>query len=220
MGVLNVTPDSFSDGGRFLEFDAAVAHGRRLAAEGADIIDVGGESTRPGADPVSVSDEIDRVVPVVRALAADGIAVSIDTSKAEVAAAAIVAGAAVVNDVTSLADPAMAPLVAAAGVGVVLMHMQGTPRTMQADPHYDDVVAEVTRFLLDRAGAAGAAGVERDRIVVDPGIGFGKNLAHNLALLGSGVEALAATRYPVAGGAARRCSARALHGSAPFAAVR
>ncbi|MFH1104977.1 MAG: dihydropteroate synthase [Actinomycetota bacterium] len=204
MGILNVTPDSFSDGGKFLAFDAALGHGLQMHADGADLVDVGGESTRPGSDPVPADEEIDRVVPVIRALAAEGVVVSVDTSKAEVAAAAVEAGAAVVNDVTAFSDPAMAALVAESGVGVVLMHMLGTPRTMQADPRYGDVVAEVSDFLVTRAAAAEAAGIDRDRIALDPGIGFGKTLAHNLDLLTGGVGRLADTGHPVVVGASRK----------------
>lgn len=204
MGVLNVTPDSFSDGGRFLAFDAAVAHGLKMAEEGADLVDVGGESTRPGAEPVETSIELERVVPVVRALAAEGVLVSVDTSKAAVAEAAIDAGAVVVNDVTSLADPEMAGLVARSGSGVVLMHMIGDPRTMQQDPHFDDVVAEVSNALMERAQWATSQGIDRERICLDPGIGFGKTLAHNLDLIASGVTKLAESGLPVLVGASRK----------------
>jgi dihydropteroate synthase len=184
VGVLNVTPDSFSDGGLHLGLEAALAHGRRLAAEGATIVDVGGESTRPGSEPVPAEVEMQRVLPVIAGLAADGIAVSVDTSKAVVAQAALAAGAVLVNDVTALrGDRAMAGVVAESGADLCLMHMLGEPRTMQDDPRYDDVVAEVERFLAERAEVAVAAGVPRDRIALDPGIGFGKTLAHNLALL-------------------------------------
>jgi dihydropteroate synthase len=184
VGVLNVTPDSFSDGGRYLGVEAALLQGRRLAAEGAAIVDVGGESTRPGSDPVSAEAELERVLPVVEGLAADGIAVSIDTSKAVVAEAALAAGAVLVNDVTALrGDRAMAEVVAGAGADLCLMHMLGEPRSMQDDPRYDDVVAEVEEFLAERAEAAVAAGIARERIALDPGIGFGKTLAHNVALL-------------------------------------
>jgi len=184
LGVVNITPDSFSDGGRFLGSEAALAQGRLLAAEGAAIVDVGGESTRPGADPVPAAVELERVLPVIAGLVAEGIAVSIDTSKAEVARAALAAGAVLVNDVTALrGDPGMAGVVAASGADVCLMHMLGEPRTMQDDPRYDDVVAEVEAFLAERADAAVAAGIPRDRIALDPGIGFGKTLAHNLALM-------------------------------------
>jgi dihydropteroate synthase len=184
LGVVNITPDSFSDGGRFLGTAEALAQGRLLAADGAAIVDVGGESTRPGAEPVTASVEIERVLPVIEGLVADGIAVSIDTSKAEVARAALAAGAVLVNDVTALrGDPGMAGVVAAAGADVCLMHMLGEPRTMQDDPRYDDVVGEVEAFLAERAEVAVAAGIARDRIALDPGIGFGKTLAHNLALM-------------------------------------
>jgi dihydropteroate synthase len=184
MGVLNVTPDSFSDGGAFDDLDSALAHGRLLAAEGAAIVDVGGESTRPGSGGISAELELARVLPVIEALAAEGIAASIDTSKAEVAGAALAAGARLVNDVTALrGDPEMASVVARSDADLCLMHMLGEPRTMQQDPRYDDVVAEVESFLAERAEAAVAAGVPRARILLDPGIGFGKTLAHNLALL-------------------------------------
>ncbi len=184
VGVLNVTPDSFSDGGEFADLESAVEHGRRLAYEGAAIVDVGGESTRPGAAPVPAELELARVLPVIEVLAADGIAVSVDTSKAEVAEAALAAGAVLVNDVTALrGDPGMTAVVAGAGADLCLMHMLGEPRTMQDDPRYDDVVAEVESFLAERAESAVAAGIPRERIALDPGIGFGKTLAHNLALL-------------------------------------
>jgi dihydropteroate synthase len=217
MGVLNVTPDSFSDGGRYPSLEAAIAHGRTMADAGADLIDVGGESTRPGAEPVTLDDELARVVPLVAALAADGLAVSIDTAKPEVAGAALAAGAVVVNDVTGLGHPEMAPLVAERSAGLVIMHMQGEPRTMQSDPHYDDVVAEVGDFLVDRAGRAEAAGVRRDRIAIDPGIGFGKTFQHNLELLRH-LQTLVATGYPVLLGASRKAFlGRILGGSVPAA---
>jgi dihydropteroate synthase len=184
VGVVNITPDSFSDGGRFLDPQDAIAHGRRLAAEGAAIVDVGGESTRPGAEPVSAAAELERVLPVIEGLVADGIAVSVDTSKAEVAREALAAGAVLVNDVTALrGDAGMAAVVAEAGADLCLMHMLGEPRTMQDDPRYDDVVGEVESFLAERAAAAVAAGIARERIALDPGIGFGKTIEHNLALL-------------------------------------
>jgi dihydropteroate synthase len=184
MGVLNVTPDSFSDGGAFLAPDRAVAHGAVLRAEGAQIVDIGGESTRPGAQPVDAGEELRRVLPVVEALAAAGATISIDTSKAEVARRALDAGAAMVNDVTALrGDADMAGVVAEAGVPVCLMHMLGEPRTMQDDPRYDDVVVDVRAFLAQRLEVAVAAGVAEDQIMLDPGIGFGKTLAHNLTLL-------------------------------------
>jgi len=184
MGVVNVTPDSFSDGGLYLDPEAAIAHGRELAEGGAEILDVGGESTRPGAEEVSVEEELRRVVPVVEGLRGLEAVVSVDTSKAPVAAAALDAGAEIVNDVTALrGDPEMAALCAERGCGVVLMHMLGTPRTMQDDPRYDDVVAEVKAFLAERLEAAVAAGIPEEGIWLDPGIGFGKTLAHNTELL-------------------------------------
>jgi dihydropteroate synthase len=217
MGVLNVTPDSFSDAGRYRSLDAAIAYGRQLIGEGADLIDVGGESTRPGADPVPADDELARVLPVVGALAADGIAVSIDTAKPEVAGAALDAGAVVVNDVTGLGNPAMLEAVAGSAAGVVIMHMQGEPRTMQDDPKYVDVVAEVRDFLVKRAQAAEAAGVAAERIAIDPGIGFGKSFDHNLALLRN-LQVLVETGYPVLLGASRKAFlGRILRGSVPAA---
>jgi dihydropteroate synthase len=184
MGIVNVTPDSFSDGGLYLNADAAIAHGLQLASEGADVLDIGGESTRPGADEVPADEELRRTEPVVRALAAAGHSVSIDTSKAEVAVAALDAGARVVNDVTAFrGDSDLAALCAERDCDVVLMHMLGTPRTMQDDPAYDDVVEDVKAFLAERVETAVAAGVAADRIWLDPGIGFGKTLEHNLELL-------------------------------------
>ena len=184
MGVVNVTPDSFSDGGLYLDPEAAVAHGRELAAAGAEILDVGGESTRPGAEPVGLEEELRRVIPVIQGLAAAGCRVSVDTSKAAVAAAALDAGAEIVNDVTALrGDPEMADLCAERGATVVLMHMLGEPRTMQEDPRYEDVVADVKAFLPERLGTAVAAGIDESRVWLDPGIGFGKTGAHNMELL-------------------------------------
>ena len=184
MGVVNVTPDSFSDGGRFLDPAAAIVEGLRHAAEGAAVVDVGGESTRPGSDGIPLELELERVLPVIEGIrAGSSVAVSIDTSKVGVAEAAIRAGASMVNDVTALGDPAMAGLVASAGVDLCLMHMLGTPRTMQQNPHYDDVVHEVADWLCERVERACDAGVARDRICVDPGIGFGKNVGHNLSLI-------------------------------------
>jgi dihydropteroate synthase len=190
MGILNVTPDSFSDGGRFLEAGAAIARGRALVAEGADIVDVGGESTRPGAEPVPAAEELRRVLPVVAGLAEamDSMPtrpqISVDTYKAEVAGAALAAGAGLVNDVSAFrADPQMAALVAQSGADCCLMHMRGLPRTMQQDPRYDDVVDEVKAFLLERLEFAVGEGVAHERILLDPGIGFGKTEAHNLELL-------------------------------------
>jgi dihydropteroate synthase len=184
MGIVNVTPDSFSDGGLFLDPKAAIAHGRELIAEGADILDVGGESTRPGAAPVPAGEERERTAPVVAALAGAGAALSIDTSKAEVASAALDAGAAIVNDVTALrGDPELADLCAERECTVVLMHMLGTPRTMQDDPRYDDVVDDVRSFLAERIEHAVSRGIAEERIWIDPGIGFGKTVDHNLELL-------------------------------------
>jgi dihydropteroate synthase len=187
MGVVNVTPDSFSDGGLFLDPEAAIAHGRALAAQGADLLDVGGESTRPGAQAVRAAEERERIEPVVGGLAGGGgarVPVSIDTSKSSVAAAALDAGAEIVNDVTALrADPELAALCADRDCAVVLMHMLGTPRTMQDNPTYDDVVDDVKSFLAERVEAAMAAGIDEERIYIDPGIGFGKTLDHNLELL-------------------------------------
>lgn len=185
MGVLNVTPDSFSDGGRYLDHHAAVAHALRMASEGADLIDVGGESTRPGASYVGERTELDRVLPVVEELAAStDVPISIDTRKSTVAAAALAAGAGIVNDVTAgRDDPDLLGVAAEAKAPVVLMHMRGTPATMQDDPTYTDVVGEVERFLADRCDAAEAAGVAPDSLVIDPGIGFGKRDGHNYALL-------------------------------------
>jgi len=183
MGIVNVTPDSFSDGGRYAQADQAIAHGRRLIEEGADLLDIGGESTRPGSDPVALEEELSRVMPVVEGLATAGVPLSVDTTKAEVARQALAAGAAIVNDITALrGDPALAAVAARGGAGVVLMHMLGRPRDMQADPRYDDVVAEVIAFLAERMAVAEAAGIARASIALDPGIGFGKTLEHNLAL--------------------------------------
>jgi dihydropteroate synthase len=184
MGIVHVTPDSFSDGGLFLGADAAIAHGRELLAGGADILDVGGESTRPGADPVEEAEELRRVLPVIEGLARTGAAISIDTSKAPVARAALAAGATLVNDVTALrGDPRMADLVAESGAGCCLMHMRGEPRTMQSEPRYDDVVDDVKAFLEARLHFAVRAGIREERVMLDPGIGFGKTAAHNLELL-------------------------------------
>ena len=203
MGIVNVTPDSFSDGGRFVDPEVAIEHGVALTDAGADLVDVGGESTRPGSAGVTAGEELDRVLPVVRGLVAHGVTVSVDTAKAAVAAATLDAGAEVVNDVTALGDPDMAGVVAAAGAGLVLMHMQGTPRTMQDDPRYDDVVTEVRDHLVARAEQALAAGVTPDRLCLDPGIGFGKTVDHNLELLAR-LDELAAAGYPVLVGASRK----------------
>jgi dihydropteroate synthase len=206
MGVVNVTPDSFSDGGRFFEAEIAVAHGLALAAAGAAMLDVGGESTRPGAEPVAAAEELRRVVPVVRALvAATDVPVSVDTTKAAVAAAALDAGAVVVNDVSAgLGDDRMLAVVAERDAGFIAMHMQGTPRTMQSHPAYDDVVVEVGAHLRARVAAAVAAGVARDAIIVDPGIGFGKTLDHNLALLRALPALAVASGVPLVVGASRK----------------
>ncbi len=215
MGVVNVTPDSFSDGGRFLDGRAAVEQGLKLAAEGARILDIGGETTRPGSEPTPAAVELDRVLPVIRELKARCEAViSIDTNKAEVAAAAIQAGAEIINDITALrGDPEMAALAARTRAGLVLMHMLGTPRTMQQDPRYADVVAEVRDFLAERAAAALAAGVEREAIALDPGIGFGKTLDHNLELIRN-LPVLARLGYPVLLGASRKAFIGQLTGRA------
>jgi dihydropteroate synthase len=217
MGVVNVTPDSFSDGGRHFDPAAALTHARRLIAEGADILDVGGESTRPGAAPVAEADEIARVVPLIRAIRAESdIAISVDTMKPAVARAAVEAGATMWNDVTALRwEPAGgAALAAELGCEVVLMHMQGEPRTMQAEPRYDDVVAEVADFLAARAEATMAAGVARDKIWLDPGVGFGKHMIrHNLPLL-AGLERIVALGFPVLLGVSRKSFIGRLDGGA------
>ncbi|MEX2557479.1 MAG: dihydropteroate synthase [Actinomycetota bacterium] len=216
MGIVNVTPDSFSDGGRFYEAGDAIDHGLRLADEGADILDVGGESTRPGADPVSADDESGRVVPVVDALAAKtGLPVSVDTSKAVVAQAALDAGAQMVNDVAAgRFDAALLPLVAEREAPIVLMHMLGEPRTMQKDPRYADVVGEIAAFLEERAAAAIDAGVGRERIVVDPGFGFGKTREHNLVLL-QRLRELRCLGFPVLAGTSRKSFIGATLGDLP-----
>lgn len=184
MGIVNVTPDSFSDGGKYESTEKAVEHGLQLIADGADILDIGGESTRPGATPVSLEDELSRVVPVIEQLSkVAGVPLSIDTYKPEVMRAAIAAGADIVNDVRALQEPGALEIVAASRAGVCLMHMQGTPQTMQIDPTYEDVVAEVNAFLAERLAIAEAAGIARERVVLDPGFGFGKKTEHNLLLL-------------------------------------
>ncbi|MGQ0614198.1 MAG: dihydropteroate synthase [Planctomycetaceae bacterium] len=201
MGVVNVTPDSFSDGGRHSDPAAAAAAGHAMARAGAALVDVGGESTRPGARAIDPGEEIARVLPVLRLL--EGLETSIDTRRAQVAERALDAGVGIVNDVSAGSDPAMFPLVAERGAGLVLMHMRGEPATMQEDPRYDDVEAEVTEFLLARATAAQRAGVAKDRILLDPGIGFGKTAAHNLALL-EALPRLAAHGFPVVVGLSRK----------------
>ena len=185
MGVVNITPDSFSDGGMFADTERAIAHAQRLIGEGVDILDLGGESTRPGAAPVSLEVERRRVLPVLEALASGGVPVAVDTRKPELMREAIAAGAAMINDVTALSGPGALAAVARAPVAVCLMHMQGDPATMQANPDYRDVVREVRDFLAQRVAVAEAAGIARNRIVVDPGFGFGKTVEHNLALLRS-----------------------------------
>jgi dihydropteroate synthase len=204
MGILNVTPDSFSDGDRYSTVAAALARAKRIEEEGATVIDVGGESTRPGAAPVDETVEIARVIPVIEGIAAaSDIAISIDSSKPAVMAAAIAAGACIVNDVFALRAPGARECAAASEVGVCLMHMQGEPRTMQDDPHYDDVVAEVCEFLARQRDACVAAGIARDAIVLDPGLGFGKGLAHNMTLLRE-LPRFAALNAPLLVGVSRK----------------
>ena len=214
MGIVNVTPDSFSEDGEFFNHEKAIEHGMDLIRQGADVLDIGGESTRPGAGEVPLEEELRRVMPVVEGLA--GVApVSIDTTKAEVARQAIAAGAQIVNDVTALrGDPDMAGVCARSGVEVILMHMLGTPRTMQVDPRYKDVVAEVTEFLAVQAGLAEAAGIAREKLWIDPGIGFGKTVDHNLALLGA-TRTLSAMGLPVLVGPSRKTFIGRLSGDAP-----
>lgn len=211
MGIVNVTPDSFSDGGRFFDRARALDHARALRADGAHILDIGGESTRPGAAAVDEREELARVLPLVEALVADGAIVSIDTMKPGVMRAAVAAGAAIVNDVQALRTPGALAAAAASGAGICLMHMQGEPRTMQVAPHYLDVVAEVRDFLVARATACEAAGIARERIVVDPGFGFGKTVAHNLELLRQ-LPVLVATGYPVLAGLSRKSTLGQLTG--------
>ncbi len=213
MGILNVTPDSFSDGGAYFDPAAAIARGLRMAEEGADILDIGGESSRPGAAPVAPEEERRRVEPVVSALArATRCLISVDTTKASVADAALRAGAHIVNDIAALrGDPEMARTARAHGAGVVLMHMQGTPQTMQAAPHYGDVASEVRAFLEERIDAARAAGLSDEQLVIDPGIGFGKTVAHNVALLAD-LSSFAALRRPILVGVSRKSFLGALTG--------
>ena len=204
MGVLNVTPDSFSDGGQFLDVSKAVARGLEMASQGAAIIDIGGESTRPGAAAVPAAEQIRRVAPVIKALAHQvDVPISVDTCDVEVARAALEAGASILNDITALADDGMAELAAEMQVPVVLMHMQGTPRTMQADPAYDDVVGQVLHFLLTRARRAESLGIASERIWIDPGIGFGKTVDHNLLLL-KHIGRFVSTNYRVLVGTSRK----------------
>ena len=216
MGVVNVTPDSFSDGGRYLAADDALAQGLALVREGAAIVDIGGESTRPGSDPVPVEEELRRVLPVVEALAERvGVPISVDTMKADVARRALGAGAALINDVSALrADPAMVEVVAELGAPVCLMHMQGAPKTMQEDPHYADVVDDVLQFLEERMAFALARGVAEDQLLLDPGIGFGKTVEHNLTLLRH-LDRFVALGRPVVLGTSRKRFLGAILGSEP-----
>jgi len=204
MGVLNVTPDSFSDGGQFLDTDKAIEHGVQMAADGAAIIDVGGESTRPASAPISAEEQIKRAIPVIEALAKKiDVLISIDTYKVEVAKAALEAGAGMINDITALSDERMGELAAEQQVPVVLMHMQGTPATMQVEPNYKNVVSEVLQFLLERAKRAEQFGIAKEMIFIDPGIGFGKTLEHNLLLLRN-LDKFVATGYRVLVGTSRK----------------
>jgi dihydropteroate synthase len=204
MGVLNVTPDSFSDGGQFLNVDSAVEHGIQMAAEGAAIIDIGGESTRPGSAAVSDEEQIERVVPVIKILSKKiSIPISVDTCKVEVAKAALEAGGAMLNDITALGDEGMAELAARYDVPIVLMHMQGTPEIMQVEPKYDDVVSEVIEFLVGRAKMAEDLDISRNKVFIDPGIGFGKTLEHNLLLLRN-IDKFIETGYRVLVGTSRK----------------
>ena len=211
MGVLNTTPDSFSDGGRFLECDAAVAQGRALVAAGAGILDIGGESTRPFSKGVSAQEEMDRVVPVIQRLAGEiDVPISIDTMKAAVAREALKAGAAIINDITALEnDPEMAVLAAETGVPVMLMHMKGTPENMQVDPRYDDFLGEILAYLEQRMAFAVASGIEREKIILDPGIGFGKTMAHNMMLI-KHLDRICALGAPVLMGPSRKTFIRTL----------
>jgi len=211
MGILNVTPDSFFDGGRFFDRERALAHAGQMRDEGADLIDIGGESSRPGALPVSESEELDRVLPLVEALAGAGCPLAVDTRKPAVMRAAAAAGAAMINDIGALSAPGAIEACVESGVGVCLMHMQREPQTMQAAPDYGDVVAEVRAFLEARAQACLAAGIARERIAIDPGFGFGKTLAHNLELLRS-IGAFTATGFPVVAGLSRKSSLGAITG--------
>jgi len=204
MGIVNVTPDSFSDGGRYESTEKAVEHALQLVEEGADILDIGGESTRPGATPVTLEEELRRVIPVIEKLSAvAGVPLSIDTYKPEVMRAAIAAGADIVNDVRALQEPGALEIVAASNAGVCLMHMQGTPQTMQIDPQYQDVVAEVKTFLAERMQAANAVGIANERIVLDPGFGFGKRTIHNIALLQQ-LQAISGLGRPLLVGLSRK----------------
>ena len=211
MGVVNVTPDSFSDGGRHLDRNAALVHAQRLIEEGADLLDIGGESTRPGAAPVDAQQELDRVLPVLEGLRDAPIPLSVDTRKPEVMRAALAAGASMVNDVSALLEPESLAAVAASDAAVCMMHMQGDPENMQFEPHYQDVMSEVMTFLRMRIAKAQAAGIARERIVIDPGFGFGKTLAHNIALL-RGLDAFASLGVPVLAGLSRKSMLGAITG--------
>lgn len=213
MGIVNVTPDSFSDGGRYFSVERAVEHGLQLVEEGADILDVGGESTRPGAEEVGAGEELERVLPVLDGLRRGGVPLSVDTMKPAVMAEALAAGAAMVNDVRALREPGALQAVAASGAAVCLMHMQGAPRTMQQAPRYDDVVAEVKDFLLGRVRAALEAGIVRERLVIDPGFCFGKTLGHNLELLRRLGEFMD-LKLPLLAGLSRKSMIGALTGAA------
>ncbi|MCL1880460.1 MAG: dihydropteroate synthase [Actinomycetia bacterium] len=211
MGILNVTPDSFSDGGQFADSRAAICHAREMITAGADIIDVGGESTRPGSDELSEAEEAARVLPVITALADEGQVVSVDTRHASVAKAALAAGAAIINDVSGFRVPAMVEVVAESEVGCVVMHMLGEPKSMQANPEYNDVVAEVSSYLLAQAEVLGQAGVDKQRIAIDPGPGFGKTREHNLALLRATAK-MAALGYPLVAAYSRKAFIGAITG--------
>jgi dihydropteroate synthase len=211
MGIVNVTPDSFSDGGKFLDKRAAIMHARRMVEDGADILDIGGESTRPGAKAASLSEELDRVLPIIEALSSEGIPLSIDTQKPEVMSAALTAGASMINDVNALQAPGALHVLASSNAGVCLMHKQGEPETMQEQPHYHDIVSEVREFLADRAAAVMATGVKAERIVLDPGFGFGKTVPHNLALLRNLYHFLE-LGFPVLAGLSRKSTLGAITG--------
>jgi len=211
MGIINATPDSFSDGGQHLRRDAAIVHAQQLIAEGADILDIGGESTRPGAQPVGLQEELERVLPIIKGLSGIPVPISIDTCKPEVMRAALAAGASMVNDINALQDAAALQIVAASEAAVCLMHKQGNPQTMQQQPHYQNVMVEVRDFLRERLAAAEAAGIARERIVIDPGFGFGKTLAHNLDLLRH-LDRLRELGAPVLAGLSRKSMLGAITG--------
>jgi dihydropteroate synthase len=222
MGILNVTPDSFSDGGQFFSLEAAVSHARELITEGAEIIDVGGESTRPGADPVSLKEELRRIIPVIERIRSEfpSVLISVDTYKATTAEKAIRAGADIINDITALrGEPSMIDVVLESGAGVVLMHMQGTPKTMQVAPSYQDVVSEVMEFLRDRCNWLVDRGVDRERIAIDPGFGFGKRLADNIKLMRN-LDAFRALAQPLLIGVSRKSSLAQLVGDAALPAAK